>query len=986
MQKGCCVMEFRITMKATTCGALIATMMLFAGCSAGSAASPPTSAPSMVHIGVATTVSEFRVELVGGEAVAFETVDLTGGSDPVLHLLDSSGREVAHDDNGGEGRGALLRYRARTDGGYWLVIRARSNTTAGSATILRNGGAWRSRVPFAGWDVTLNGLRAGEMVDTVELPNGAGPVDIVYLLGSDGISIERRVVGRSQLGVRYAATSNSESQQVVVAAPRSEDATSGRMIYRGTSGGIELLRNDAAIPGHDSDQDLLGNELEIQLQLCEVSFIDRLLDRCRYAIDPRDTDGDGIRDSWEVLGRADVSPAQPLPLWGASPRHKDLFVEVDFMRRTLAENQQKVDLRMPPPAARSFVAAWGDDLTTAGWLRSAHAKMIQNPDGKPGIAVHLDTGVAPQQPSDATIYGDWGGHSDVDAIQTNGTWAGLAANAAWQSNMLTARRGIFRYANGYGTGGGQNGSGFAADYNMTDMTLPAHETGHTMSLGHAALLGSPLDNINCKSNYPSLMNYGLDVTAGFADGGFVQPGQPAIDDFPPLNNVALVEQNAVSPQNTRYLDLLQKRYLYYIDRDTGSVDWNRDGMIAPAGKTVRAYANFAPRSSGGCEYTRMNDTTVTTTQSTQDTALARMGGRLYAFYADSSGAVHSAYSASSWSCQEVAQAGCIGSGWHQGPDIGLKEGMGSVATSQGPAPIGGVDAAHIRVHGEDRLLVVAIDSTGRVFERLLAPAWYLNGVSLSPVGQVGAGAVGSPTLATGGLFDAYLAYRDMAGHIRVNHFLPEYGWTGENVALDEAGNPLTGALSTSPGLLQTYMPSRPAEYALYAVAADSTGRLNTWRQDPGTGRWSLTPDLETHPASAGRPSLAWVPSSPAAVWPGRLYLLYRTPSDVVRWMMSYKAGPGASETIGLDSYYDNAWFKAFGLDTIYEPGVDRNLRVLYTNEVPKEHFKHVMFRPEADGIKDFLYRDTNDWKILRDHLCYGVQLSLPASDRLACPT
>src|SRR6185312_15198735 len=104
------------------------------------------------------------------------------------------------------------------------------------------------------------------------------------------------------------------------------------------------------------------------------------------------TDGDGISDRWEVLGRRDVWPHQPLPLFGADPRHKDLFVEFDFMQRSPGE----AEVKMTPANARKFAAYYGDQVGTVSPDRQLfRASTLRNPDGRPGIRAHLDIGVAP---------------------------------------------------------------------------------------------------------------------------------------------------------------------------------------------------------------------------------------------------------------------------------------------------------------------------------------------------------------------------------------------------------------------------------------------------------------------------------------------------------------------------------------------------------------------------------------------------------------
>ncbi len=70
----------------------------------------------------------------------------------------------------------------------------------------------------------------------------------------------------------------------------------------------------------------------------------------------------------------------PPPL-GASPRQKDLFIEVDFSRRSKEDNTRKVDKKLPANMARDFAAAYGD-TTTSQTSRSRHAATLRNPGGR----------------------------------------------------------------------------------------------------------------------------------------------------------------------------------------------------------------------------------------------------------------------------------------------------------------------------------------------------------------------------------------------------------------------------------------------------------------------------------------------------------------------------------------------------------------------------------------------------------------------------
>ena len=161
----------------------------------------------------------------------------------------------------------------------------------------------------------------------------------MYVLKDDkiGIQLRARTLDSGVALVKFAA--NTGTRTVVVGTDVQE-------------GMLKMIRNDAGLAWHDMVQDGLGWELEKELGTCwsrsgSINGCD-----CRQIAVPRHTDGDGISDGWETLGRIDMQPFQLLPKWGADPRHKDLFIEVDFMRRNGVENADKIVKHMRVSAAR----------------------------------------------------------------------------------------------------------------------------------------------------------------------------------------------------------------------------------------------------------------------------------------------------------------------------------------------------------------------------------------------------------------------------------------------------------------------------------------------------------------------------------------------------------------------------------------------------------------------------------------------------------
>lgn len=97
-----------------------------------------------------------------------------------------------------------------------------------------------------------------------------------------------------------------------------------------------------------------------------------------YASGNQDTDGDQLKDAWELFGitreiSPDITEFLDLPGFGADPLHKDLFVEADYM--TGHDHLMAVN--------------YLEDLVTT----FANAP-VSNPDGTTGIHLRIDTGGA----------------------------------------------------------------------------------------------------------------------------------------------------------------------------------------------------------------------------------------------------------------------------------------------------------------------------------------------------------------------------------------------------------------------------------------------------------------------------------------------------------------------------------------------------------------------------------------------------------------
>lgn len=891
----------------------------------------------------AARVYERIVALPAGVETTFETRYLSSGADPVLHLLRMNGVDFARNDDADEGtRAARLVVRPTVAGNYLLVMHAYTPSSAGSAVIFRNGRRMSLRIPVAGWRALVAGIRKGESLAIVRRPGNAVAYPVMYIFEDDGERIWQRVTGSAARGVLFNFQFSAGSRHVIFAT------------RTGSSGGaMRVVRNDSGIDGHDPDGDHLGTELEADLNTCSqrsglVAGFD-----CGLVSDARDTDGDGIRDDWEVLGRRDLSPYQPLPFWGADPRHKDIFVEVDFMRR--CTDAANTDLKMTEDVARRMAAFYADEVGPAASSarRAARAADLENPDGRPGIRFHLDTGVAAS--AGETTFGDWGGHSVIPPMtNASGTCTGGQSAANAWSSMTRARRGVFHYVAVYFGGGGQAAEWrvFAA-FNAGAALNAAHEFGHSLGLGHSGRAQAFFQDPNCKPTYPSIMNYGyydhwsLTSDVGFSDGR----------DRPTLVNGALVEQGAINGNDSWFVNHLRTIFQYNVDASTGSVDWNRNGRFEPI--YVRAYTNYAP-GGAGCEWAKYNKVTLAG-RSMLSPTVVRLGSYAYVLYARASdGRLAYTRTSSPLICREAKDAPCDNASFDA-------ERTRTIDATRGLA------AVRLQFGSDPRLLIVAAGADGVLRATRLSVSSG-GAESWSDTVTTGANGVTSePALERVNDSTAYLAFAGADRRVRIGRFSTSSGWSAIANAQAPPASPTTpaGLLPTlpagaSPGLGWAYAPSQRNTRALYGAFADTAGRLTLYRRDPTAGFWVAASTLDVQPTYTGRPALVWAPTYTTDETIGHLYLHYVTPGGVVRWMSTWTqgVGPTAVQRIGLDSPFNNIWAdQRTGVDSMQE-SVGSNVRAVIAGPNGQ-----LTLYPNADGISDFPIANHNDWSVFRTSLC-----------------
>ena len=916
--------------------------------------------PRIFDINLSSPVAEAGFVLASSSTPhVIELRNLSAAADPIVYLLNNTGTQVG---SASVNNGALsLSVPKNLSGTFLLVVRSRSATTPQTADLYIDQQLKTANLSFtSGFPVTMSQVASDEKI--MGVPQPLGPMSHAgYLFTLDGRTLLRRMISNH-------TTLSPPSKQDVLAVYAGNGVTG--------SGPIRVYRNDA---GHDTDGDGLGDELEAALGTCasksgSVAGVD-----CSAIADPRDTDGDGLQDGWEVLGKdysykvgnITVTRYLALPRMGSNPRHKDIFVEVDFRRLTLADNQAGLSIHMTPDVARKMAAIYADAATTDGVSQLVHAVSAQNPDRLTGISLHLDIGTPPQTPADATIYGDWGGFNGVDAIldpNHPGDYIAQDPGQVWQQQLAEGRTGIFHYVMGYTSGGGACAEGIACGFNMASPQNSAHEFGHTIGLNHNGPY-TVTDEPNCKPNYPSLMNYAYYGTgySQFSDGR----------NFPNFNNHALVETNAVDPSNTPLITALQSYFGYKVDTTNGSVDWNRDGAFAPASQPVRAYANYQP--GGECEFTRERSQT-TPLKSMKSPAIVRFGGNVWIFTIDLGGKLAFTYPPS-FTCSQSNIDSCSGLPFQ----VNGTRDLGALAA---------FDAKTMLVNGMEFVFFVCIRPDGTMFETTLSvqdgrQVWG----SVTPIAT--SPAAGEPSLANNlertGLA---LAYKGTDNIVRIR-YRSATGWGAEQ-QLATGGQPIVVTPNSSPAVAYVGLPlggvTAIGEHILLA-AADGQGLIQFYTPTFPLNRWGrISLPYDSFRSTVGRPVMAWTGGTPGVVVAGgsaavtvpfstypRLYLLYlqfqappptvTSPINPMRMAMSY-VDPTGHLRIGLDADFDDEWAYAYGMSVITP--TDSALRAALTSAVipgGSPPLNQVFFRPHADGINDLVYHNYDDWKTLAHDSC-----------------
>ncbi len=287
------------------------------------------------------------------------------------------------------------------------------------------------------------------------------------------------------------------------------------------------------------------------------------------AVPASDADGDGLMDVWEKNGYTDPISGKSvdLPGMGAAVKHKDAFIEIDYME---AGDHTHKPLNK---AVKKVVAAF----------KSAP---VPNPDGKTGITLHVDYGQGGLYTGGNSLT-----HEDILPGVINDDWTSF--DAIKDANLAAERKPIFHYClfahdiSPQGTSGisrGIPGSDFVVSLgswtNHVGTTQEQagtlmHEFGHNINLHHGGD-----DDTNYKPNFLSIMNYffqtrGLHKSGKDGNFDYSRHLMPALEETGLDESDGLDGEAATDVYGTRYF--CPNGSEKSVNLANSPIDWNCNG-------------------------------------------------------------------------------------------------------------------------------------------------------------------------------------------------------------------------------------------------------------------------------------------------------------------------------------------------------------------------------------------------------------------------
>lgn len=523
----------------------------------------------------ATFIYRFTTTLPPCANYSFETNNLSPAADTILHLVYNNGEVAYNDDYLGTLRSKVT-YFVNCGGPSKTVtayVRARSNGSGGQGgttfEFFFNGASQGTHAlggyTLASGNVTTN---SNDTLETVFVNNGAKQSLLLRLVWSvdhyafSGVNQTSGVGSASKL----AGTTATNERWII-----------GTPVENTDWGPIRVVRNNV-LTGADVDQDKLWDSLEYEACTCYTSgsrTCNGNTIACTGVANKQDTDSDGLRDDWEMIGIEQFDPVVDhlyFPLWGASPIHRDIFVEMD---------KETSNLALIDESSIGNIAQRFNDLP-----------QVTNFDGFTGIRAHFDVDYPCVNDPLPGIGND---NITRECFDANGTsvpttpWAAGCADKLSANLRSPERMGTFHWlwALPSGNAGRTRPITGACSHFDNQWSTAVHELGHQLGLDHFGTFAA--GRANTKPNYPSLINYAYDyeINGSLANIRFSEGNLAAW----PLNPRSLSETTNYG--GSANIDFMTARPYQFSVNGAGSrqFDWNRDGDF---NSSVRAHVVGEP--------------------------------------------------------------------------------------------------------------------------------------------------------------------------------------------------------------------------------------------------------------------------------------------------------------------------------------------------------------------------------------------------------
>lgn len=947
----------------------------------------PARGAQYVHKSISAPVMfTFRDNLSAGQTVQYDAIG-GAGVDPVMHLMNGHGDapfQITMDDDGGGGLNSRIVFTATSTVAVTIVVRSYSNGSQGPGFFKRNGvtigaahfGGTHIPVPAAARSYQTSLAFTGTD-DTVILALNAGYYGAAYWFNDDGgVGLASRI-----------PTFSPNAPWVVVGA-------------WSTAGVANSYANDT---GDDWDLDGLGVGLERELGVC-----DRASDPgCGSIFNYADSDRDGIADALEIFGKDDGIHPLHLAKWGADPRRKDVYIELDWRSQNFGDTCGYPSTQTTNPL-NVYTDDAGVDCAAGSSPDCRHQairiteKFLPGPSGSlrnlqslDGVAVHLDIGI--NNPTQASQpYGDFGGSNMYDYFDSSRPGCNPPNNQpTCHALSFASRRGIFRHfvlhPETCDPGGSATVSSWTGDISRI-VTTAVHEIGHSVGLEHYGheLFGAD----DCKANYRSVMSYAYRV-ADFSLGPY----------YNPQGNPTLYEASPGLPGDPAPL-LAVDPFAFAVD--SGRVDWNRSGdFVATSQTPVRATITM-PRLAAGqnsCNASaRVNDAVHAAAVPARTPDIVRAGTRLYTFFIDADAKVR---------FKSVPVAPCLNEGT---VNFACEDWVGLPQPTAGIPTAGNVDSISVGELGGK--IYLAYRAVGGLSIRVIVGTesggswtWSGDGPANGDTLPAGAEPELSPIYVDGGV-EALGLFYPSDGRFRWQRNYG-FGWSAPQDVVDR-----DTALAVSAGGFAAAVAQWPPRFAAMtswptaehsgacAVFPDYADRLYFYCYDRIADQWVLRPGIFGSPFTTStnrRPSLAYHlfrtnGTTPLSTDAHGQFWVYTSQGTTHRLFITKGARIGASplaSTTDLAPFV--SLFGAFLANvpvpgssvSLFEDGAVGTLHGVRLRD-PKNGPRLVESLPLFDatyrvatssGVPVGL-RDADDFKIMEAQICRGVRegASPPDSD------